>query len=272
MSRRTFDKLATAELGLPFKKVTTREGTVYNEDGDYRHDGKIHIYMDPRGDVEFAIGIHRWMFNVLDIRGKWEKNQNKHPIKVDKAGNCYVLGPTAKEVQEVYARVQRAWETRRKGMDGQEYIMLMFSSTAPLFDADGKEVATDNLVLSRKNREYGESCDLRLNYWRGVLVQENGEDKFYEVEENGRLAPVHIYRDQDKPIYLAYSEETMEKVNAIRRMLARAADMMSDLFSQTPDEFLKRLGNGLPALSAPPPTEDLQSNAKLIRRKPTTRQ
>ena len=257
-------KFESATLGKPFVALKVVENTVYGETGEISHKGKIRLYMDPRGDVEFAIGVHSWMERMLGSSlARRSYGANEFNIKEDGAGHHYILAPTAKEVLDAYHTLQVRYNERLRAINGKEYLAVFYSCEAPVFDSAGAELPEDEeLNVGMTKRRNSRNIEMKLQVAHGVLVPQasNNHERFFELEKDGRLHSV--YRSKDtQALYLEYTPENIAKVDIIRRTLARAADMLSDLFDKPPAEFLKQISNNTLALGAPSevqPQEALQ--------------
>jgi hypothetical protein len=254
--------LETLSLPKPFMLVKVRQENVYDEAGNIDYHGKVRIYIDPRGDVEFAIGLQPWIGRVLKARLARKNYVKDADILTDKAGNEYVLGPTAKAVYERFQEVQYKAQQRIQAIGGKEYIGLFFSGSGPKFDAEGNElpIPEEKIRLRRKIRGQAEDIDIRLSASVGVLVEEGGRKQFFEEDEDGKLHQRYI-SDEENPLFIENTEENQRKVMLIRRTLAAALDMLADLFGHEAAHFLEMMAKtstlNLPAPEEPSITADL---------------
>lgn len=235
--------LETPALPKPFVPVRVKESLLYNEEGHSDHKGKLRIYIDPRGKIEFAIGIPPWIGKVLQTRLARQNYVRDADILVDKAGNEYVLGPTAYDVEERFRSVQWKAKQRREAIGGKTYIGLFFSAEGPKFDHEGNEIPVPEgkLRLDEEVRGHSEEISIRLTTHLGVLVtDETGRKRFFIEDEDGKLFSHHISQDV-KPLFIEDTPENQRKVMLIRRTLASAIDMLADLFGHEAEHFLRTM-------------------------------
>lgn len=251
----------TRELPKPFKPLKTIDiHMLYFEDLSYTSRGKIRLYMDPRGDIEFAIGVEDWMFNVIGgVRTRWQVQQKPKEIRVDQTtGVKYICGPTAKAVLESFHSLQNDYKRRKEMLGSQEYIAIHYTATAPKYGEDGQELEPPEefRMETRRRNQNAELVEFSMKHYRGLLLKNDEGTNFYTVAESGELQSVTRYGTRDDTwLFLPYSEEAWASVLAVRRMLAQAADMMEGLFASTPEEFIRKMASGplaLPAPEAPP--------------------
>lgn len=255
----TYEDGDTAKLGKPFIPMKTLDDQLCLEDGQWTHKGKIRVYIDPRGDGEFAIGLHPWMAGLLGggSKRKWDKSEFN--IKTDKAGHQYILAPTMKEVVGTFRDLQRRYSERLEVVDGKEYIAIYYICEAPAFNSIGQELPEDDSInLGDKPRRRSRHVELRLDYAFGVLVEPapgETERRFYELREDKSITTVgRTWRSENtQTVYLPKTDENIAQLQLLRRTLARAAEMFHELFKLSPDEFLARLGAAplVPSLPAP---------------------
>lgn len=252
----------TPKLPKPFVPLRVFDATVYHETGELHHKGKLRLYMDPRGDVEFAVGVYPWMEKLLGSKlARRTYGGDQFGIQEDGQGSFYVLGTTAAEARDKFHKLQTAYAERLKLIGGKVYLGVFFSCAAPVF-INGVEQEPDSTIdLGDSRRRRSRDISMSLRTERGVLIDKGNDQKFYPIDESGKVGS--SYRSKDvQCVYLEDTPENNAAVDQIRMALAQAADMMDRLFGQSAEDFLIALGNGaingLPAPMQPPEPPPVQ--------------
>lgn len=257
MARVIRSGLDTPSLPKPFIPVTVKTVMLYDEEGNHDFDGKMRVYLDPRGKTEFAVGVPAWMERILKTKLA-RRSYSKGDVMTDKAGNFYVLAPTAEQVIDKFNDVMRKAVERKKAIGGKTYIGLFFSGEGPKFDAQGDELVVPEdrpLRLRSSIRGHTEDIHIRLSTALGVLVEEDGSRKFFEEDEDGKLHQRHLSGDEN-PIFIEDTPDNRAKVLLIRRTLASAIDMLADLFGKEAEHFLRTMALAPTLRLAPPEPEE----------------
>lgn len=239
MTRADSPTLSTPLLPKPFKRVksfTSRPFALDDDPGGFQQ-GTYVVYMDPRGDISFAIGIPA---NIALFLGP-------HPTCAhiqEQNGVHFVSATTGEHVAKLVGNVMREYAEAWSKANKREVIVYHFDAVAPLYDDDGSPLP--EWAYAPKHTHFGglagQKTEISLSFERRWLV---GKD-LYIVDDEGRLKREHHGSGRNIP----YTPETWDELVRVRDTLTRAAVLLGKVFDS--DDIPKALVQmRFPALAAP---------------------
>lgn len=195
----------TPRLPKPYQFVKSTSGRMVYEHGVGLVSGVYHLFVDPRGEVSFAIGIPDDIAKTVQGKYNFVEIPDEHG-----AVHHAVIEVTADEVIETATRVFRDYADVVLEKDRVEVILLSFSAV------DSTHQFIGRTLPSLWPQALSEGVYLQLSVERGFNVAGN----FCTVDDNGALVRRYGIRGKMIPftegawnalLWLSQEIETMAK-------------------------------------------------------------
>lgn len=254
--------ITTPPLGKPFKSIKYVSKRLCGRDGAW-DDGKLHIYLDPRGDAGFACGIPAFIPALLGTHPDCGyRDVAFHRVK-EGVDEWFIKYSTASALEDAAMAIFRTYSETIKEKNKTEFIKVSFTGVVPAYDESG--AAKWNEWVYKPNIRFGgsagRSLEIKLGMRRGYMVG----NKFC-VMLDGELHQDDSWNFDSgyQTIYMPFTQEVWDQLIEVRETLTKAAVMLGDIFSRPAEDIPALLSAKFtPALPAPeqPPTK------RIIRRR-----
>lgn len=257
--------LTTPALGRSFKSVKYISTRLCDQDGNW-HEGRMHIYLDPRGSAGFACGIPGFIPALL---GKYPECGYRNVVfnEIKSGGDdWFVKYPTADELEKAVGAIYRTYAERIREVNKTEFIKINFTGVVPEYDESGSAVW--GRWVYKPNVSFGgsagRSLEIKFTATRGFMVG----DKFC-IMVDGKLQQDESWSFDGgyRTVHIPFTQETWDQLIEVRETLTKAAIMLGKIFEKPAQDIPALLaGKFATALPAPEPA---QPTVKRITRRRT---